>query len=136
MNYKELKQKLLNSSEAFRREYLKKDLPFELAELIIRHRIKRGLTQEQLAKLVGTKQPGIARAEKGTALPTIALLSKIASALNLELLIDFRESSTQTFEEHLPNHEILVPLKMGVKSNSEEYLSSIQPNSSGQLVGV
>jgi transcriptional regulator with XRE-family HTH domain len=42
----------------------------------------RGLTQTQLAELVGTRQPSIARLENGSSLPSISFLQKVAAALN------------------------------------------------------
>ena len=61
-----------------------------LAELepgyqIARLRIARGLTQTQLAQMVGTKQPSIARLEKGESKPNLAFLEKLARALGAQL---------------------------------------------------
>jgi transcriptional regulator with XRE-family HTH domain len=42
----------------------------------------RGLTQTQLAELVGTRQPSIARLENGSSLPSISFLQKVAAALD------------------------------------------------------
>ncbi|MGQ9585678.1 MAG: helix-turn-helix domain-containing protein [Anaerolineae bacterium] len=50
-------------------------------------RIRRGLTQEELADLVGTKQPSIARLEGGTTEPKLFFLRRIAKALNARLVI-------------------------------------------------
>lgn len=68
------------------------DLEFvaALAELepayqVVRLRILRGLTQEQLAELVGTRQPGIARLESGASMPTLSFLRKVAAALGARL---------------------------------------------------
>ncbi len=51
---------------------------FQLARLRILH----GLTQQQLAEMVGTKQPSIARLESGTVEPRISFLRKVAAALD------------------------------------------------------
>ena len=61
-----------------------------LAELepgyqIARLRIAHGLTQTQLAQMVGTKQPSIARLEKGDSKPSLAFLEKLAEALGARL---------------------------------------------------
>jgi len=53
----------------------------EPAYQLARLRILHGLTQEQLADRVGTKQPSIARLESGTSEPRIAFLRKVAAAL-------------------------------------------------------
>ena len=49
---------------------------------IARLRIARGLTQTQLAEMVGTRQPSIARIESGKSLPSLLFLERVASVLN------------------------------------------------------
>lgn len=53
----------------------------EPAYQVARLRILHGLTQKQLAEMVGTKQSSIARLERGTAPPNLSFLSKVAAAL-------------------------------------------------------
>lgn len=48
---------------------------------VTRLRILRGLTQEQLAQLVGTKQSSIARLESGKAEPRLSFLRRVVEAL-------------------------------------------------------
>ena len=52
---------------------------------IARLRMLRGLTQAQLAEMVGTRQPSIARLENGSSLPSISFLQKVAGALNAHI---------------------------------------------------
>lgn len=61
----------------------------EPAYQIARLRIEAGLTQAQLAALVGTKQPSIARLERGQTQPSVAFLSRLAAALGMRLEINF-----------------------------------------------
>ena len=42
---------------------------------IARLRILRGLTQAQLAEMVGTRQPSIARLENGNSIPSLSFLT-------------------------------------------------------------
>jgi DNA-binding XRE family transcriptional regulator len=49
---------------------------------IARLRIQRGLTQAQLAEMVGTRQPSIARLENGNSIPSLSFLMRIADALD------------------------------------------------------
>jgi DNA-binding XRE family transcriptional regulator len=49
---------------------------------ISRLRIAQGLTQAQLAEMVGTHQPSIARIESGKSLPSLLFLERVASVLN------------------------------------------------------
>lgn len=80
----EIKEELLQD-ENFRREYEKKDPDFELAQQITRLRITQGLTQEDLARRIRTKQPSITRIESGEYTPTLKILRSIADALNVSL---------------------------------------------------
>lgn len=66
-------------------EYARLQPEFE----IIRARIKKGLTQMELAKRIGTKQSVISRLESGRANPSVAFLKKLAQALNTRLEIKF-----------------------------------------------
>jgi DNA-binding XRE family transcriptional regulator len=52
---------------------------------IARLRIQRGLTQAQLAELVGTRQPSIARLENGSSVPSLSFLDRIATALDARI---------------------------------------------------
>lgn len=61
----------------------------EISSLITEARVHFGLTQEKLAKLIGTQQPSIARIESGAVLPSIQLLKRIADSLNTHVVIKF-----------------------------------------------
>jgi DNA-binding XRE family transcriptional regulator len=52
---------------------------------IARLRIQRGLTQTQLAEMVGTRQPSIARLENGSSVPSLSFLDRIAKALDARI---------------------------------------------------
>ncbi|HNZ12506.1 MAG TPA: helix-turn-helix transcriptional regulator [Anaerolineaceae bacterium] len=52
---------------------------------VARLRMFRGLTQAQLAEMVGTRQPSIARLENGTSAPSFSFLSKIVEALGAKI---------------------------------------------------
>lgn len=52
---------------------------------VARLRILRGLTQAQLAEMVGTRQPSIARLENGTSIPSLSFLNRVATALNAKI---------------------------------------------------
>jgi len=67
----------------FREAYEALEPVYQLTRL----RILRGLTQKQLAELVGTKQPSIARLESGATEPRISSLRRIAKALGARLEI-------------------------------------------------
>jgi len=65
----------------FRAEYEASDPAYQLARL----RIQRGLTQKELADMVGTKQPSIARLESGNGGDT--LLLRTVQALGAQIKI-------------------------------------------------
>lgn len=81
-----LKKKLLKNEE-FRRLYEQPDPEMEIARSLIEARMKRGLTQEQLAKKVGTKQPSISKIEGGKGGFSWKFLKKIAKALDAQLSV-------------------------------------------------
>ena len=67
----------------FRAAYEELDPAHQVARL----RIMRGLTQEQLANMVGTRQPNIARLESGRTTPSLPFLRRVVEALGGELEI-------------------------------------------------
>lgn len=54
---------------------------------VARLRMKRGLTQKDLSKLVGTRQSSISRLESGKSQPTLSFLRRIAKALKAQLIL-------------------------------------------------
>ena len=59
----------------------------EPAYQVARLRILRGLSQQQLAEMVGTKQPSIARLESGKVEPRLGFLRRVVEALGGRLEI-------------------------------------------------
>jgi len=92
MNWKEHKKQLLKDPE-FSTEYEVLGSAYRLASDLIRLRLAKGLTQEQLAQLLNTKQESIARLESGNSLPSISTVIKVADALDAELEINLRPRS-------------------------------------------
>lgn len=72
----------------FRKAWHDLDPEFELLESFIKAREKAGLTQGELAKRIGTKQPALSRLETGRfTKATMETLKKIADALDMRLVI-------------------------------------------------
>jgi ribosome-binding protein aMBF1 (putative translation factor) len=82
-----LKEKLKNPEFKKWYDYYGKQL--EVAFSVHQLRKKRGLSQAQLAKKIGTTQSNVARLEAGNQNFTTDTLQKIAQALNKELKIEF-----------------------------------------------
>lgn len=85
MDWREAHQKLLQDKKR-KKAYEKLDLGFEIGRMVTDGRIARKMTQEKLAKLLGTKQPSIARVEGGNYLPSFNFLQRVAKALDTQLL--------------------------------------------------
>jgi len=81
MNFEEFKNRLLKDPK-FKKEYEKENI----ADNIIDARLKARLTQEELARKMGTKQESIARWENESVRPSLTSLDKIAKALGTELI--------------------------------------------------
>ena len=82
-----LKQQLKNPE--FKEHYNQYDKQLEIAYQILQLRRKKGISQAQLAKKIGTKQSNIARMEAGQQNFSVESLEKIAKALDLHLKIVF-----------------------------------------------
>lgn len=62
---------------------------FALAAAVIDVRNRAGLTQEELARKMGTTQPAVARLESGRIHPSMRTLERLAEATGSRLLIRF-----------------------------------------------
>lgn len=88
MKFEDYINKRLQEDKEFAKVYYDKenDFAFDVANLITEARLHAGLTQDALAKKIGTTQPAIARIERGSALPSLSFLQKIAKALGTYLI--------------------------------------------------
>jgi transcriptional regulator with XRE-family HTH domain len=100
MNWKEQKKQLLKNPQ-FVKEYDALETEYKLAATLIRLRLAKGLTQEDLAKLLNTKQESIARLEGGGSLPSLSTIKRLAFALDAELEINLRPKHTLEEEDLL-----------------------------------
>ena len=89
MNWREHKKQLMKDPE-FKNEYEALEPEYKLAAALIRLRLAKGLSQEQLAELLHTKQESIARLESGSSLPSLSTVKRVADALDAELEISLR----------------------------------------------
>jgi DNA-binding XRE family transcriptional regulator len=81
-------------AEQMKNEEFAEAYDLERERLQIAHRVKalreqKAMTQAELAQLIGTKQPSIARLEAGNYWPRIDMLEKIARALGAQLDVRF-----------------------------------------------
>lgn len=72
----------------FKKAWHDLDSEFELLESMLKAREKAGLTQEELAEKIGTKQPALSRLERGGFRnASVDTLRKIADVLDARLVI-------------------------------------------------
>lgn len=85
--YREHRKKLLRNKEV-KKEYERLLPEYELARSIIEQRLRRKMTQEEIAEKAGIPQSTVSRIERLThGLPKLATLKKIAEALDAKLVI-------------------------------------------------
>lgn len=80
-----LKQQLQDSE--FNKAYHALDEKYALISQILEQRIKKNISQKQLAERMGTKQSALSRLEGGNSNPSLAFLKKLAKALDCKLEI-------------------------------------------------
>jgi ribosome-binding protein aMBF1 (putative translation factor) len=90
-----LKEKMKDSE--FQTAWRGLDEEFDILEGIVGAREKAGLTQEELAKKIGTKQPALSRLERGGfSRATVETLRKIADALDSRLVVKLEPKKSGT----------------------------------------
>ena len=96
MTHEELKISLFNKSKKIKEAYDNPSRAYKIGRNVKEIRIKNGLTQKELAALLGTKQSSIARLENGNSgLPSDSFLKRIAEALNTSLTIPTFSNRTE-----------------------------------------
>jgi transcriptional regulator with XRE-family HTH domain len=73
----------------YRKAYEALEEEFALASAVIDARNRAGLTQQALARKMGTTQPVVARLESGRTRPSMRTLERLAKATGSRLLIHF-----------------------------------------------
>lgn len=85
-DWKQLKSELLQS-KAVKKEFDRLTPRYEAISELISARIKKGITQKELAKKIGTKQSAIARFESGNVNSSLGFLEKMAEAMGYKVNI-------------------------------------------------
>ena len=108
-------EKVTGKSPALRDEIAAARINLQVAQMIYDSRTKAGLSQRQLADLIGSKQPVIARLEDADYEGhSLTMLQRIAGALEQRLEVRFVPSR----KHHAPNRD--VPHAVRVVSRSVE----------------
>lgn len=87
--WEDLEKKLLSDPEV-KKEYEKLTPRYAVISQVIAARLKRGMTQKDVAEKIGTKQSAIARLESGNVNPSLDLLEQIAQVMGYKLTIHLR----------------------------------------------
>lgn len=69
---------------------------FALAEALIKARAQASMTQEDVAKAMGTTQAAIARLESGRSMPSTRTLQRFADATGTKLRIKFEKPKSSS----------------------------------------
>ncbi len=89
MNWDDYKKKLMKDPK-FVKEWERTRVEREVAMALIRARIKRKMTQKQLARRMKTKQSVISRVENAQTRPTLSFLQRLADALGGRLEVNLK----------------------------------------------
>ncbi len=87
MKHEEAKEILFNQDTNLKEEYDALQPIYEIRRQLIQYRTDLGLSQQELANMVGTKQSSISRLESGDYNPSIEFLNKVANALGKKVRI-------------------------------------------------
>ncbi|OJI06456.1 transcriptional regulator [bacterium CG10_46_32] len=87
LDYKKFRDKQLKENPKLKRYYDELEPEYAVIRAVMRKRLKKGMTQSQLARKIGTKQSAIARLESGSHNPSFAMLKKVAKALDAKLVV-------------------------------------------------
>ena len=89
LSLSEAKIELLKNKE-FEKEYLRLKPRYDLIAQIISARIEQQMTQEDMAKKMGTQKSNISRLESGNYNPSLDFLIRVAQSLNKEIVISLK----------------------------------------------
>jgi ribosome-binding protein aMBF1 (putative translation factor) len=87
--WSEVKNRLLKNPETIE-AFEELEPEYEIISEIIKARIEQNISQEELARRMGTKQGNISRLEGGTYNPSLRFLKKVAEGLGKKLHVSFR----------------------------------------------
>jgi ribosome-binding protein aMBF1 (putative translation factor) len=108
MSVSEWIAKQARESPAYRAA-LEEQAPFEeFARLVIRKRMQLGLTQEEIAKRMGTSHSVISRLESGQHSMSFKTMRKLAQALETHLVYGFQDQAPDSNSARAPKRDLVV----------------------------
>jgi DNA-binding XRE family transcriptional regulator len=93
--FEDTKRKALKDPEV-KKAYDRLQPEYDLIRQLLRMRMESGLTQEDIAEMIGTKKPNISRLESpsGRHSPRLTTIKKYAEAAGYEMQIKFKRIET------------------------------------------
>jgi ribosome-binding protein aMBF1 (putative translation factor) len=88
MDWKTHKKELLKDPKV-RKAIKETELEYQVAKTLIEARLKKGWSQDQLARKLKTKQSVVSRVETAKTVPTLSFLKRVAKVLDASLKIEF-----------------------------------------------
>lgn len=83
---------------AYRAEHERAQFANDVAIRVLRYRTEHGLTQTAFGKLVGLRQPHVARLESGEHEPSLSTLARLSAALGVDFTVDIHLGGVQLRE--------------------------------------
>jgi ribosome-binding protein aMBF1 (putative translation factor) len=74
----------------YRREYERTRLANDVAIKVIQYRVRHRLSQAALGRMLGMRQPHVARLESGDHEPSLSTLARLSAALGLDFSVDVK----------------------------------------------
>lgn len=84
----DLREEQLQYDPAFRAYWERTALARAVSLAVIGYRVEHGLTQTQLARELGIRQPQVARLEQGEHNPSLGMLRRLSRVLGLRFIVD------------------------------------------------
>ncbi|MCC8068962.1 MAG: helix-turn-helix domain-containing protein [Ruminococcus sp.] len=88
-NFRETLNEQLAFDDDFKKEYDSLNAQYNVIKSLIYARKSKNLTQKGLSELTGINQSDISKIERGNVSPNLRTLQRIATAMNMDLKIDF-----------------------------------------------
>ncbi len=86
-NIEQKHAEMLKNDPEYVQAYIEMEDEFQFAGELIRARIRAGLTQQQVAEKMGTRQSTVARLESGSTMPSLRSLQRYAHATGSKVKI-------------------------------------------------
>lgn len=74
----------------YRREIERTQFANDVAIKVIHYRVSRGLSQAELGRMTGMRQPNVARLESGEHEPSLSTLARLSSVLGVDFSVEVK----------------------------------------------